>query len=84
MVYKQKWAWRQIHNMGYKMEKYRTNNRQHSCTKDVLETYRRMQYAKEDKLTGRCDAAQTVSGTFSVFYVVLFIYVCVCALTCAQ
>jgi len=81
-VYKQKWAWRQIHNMGYKMEKYWTNNRQHSCTKDVLETYRRMQSAKEDKLTGRCDAAQTVSGTFSVFYIVLFIYVC--ALTCAQ
>ena len=32
----------------------------HSCTKDVLEMYRRMQYAEEDKLTGSCDAAQTV------------------------
>jgi hypothetical protein len=74
MVHKQKWAWRQIYNMGYKTEKYQTTNRQHSCTKYVLETYRRMQYAEEDKLTGSCDA-QTVSGIFSVFYIVLFIYV---------
>ena len=36
-----------------------------------------MQYAEEDKLTGSCDTTQTVSGTFSIFCIVLFIYVCV-------
>jgi hypothetical protein len=38
-----------------------------------------MEYAKEDKLTGRGDT-QTVSGTLLVFYIVLLI--CLCTNVC--
>ena len=79
MVYKEKWTWRQIHNMCYKTEKYQTNERKHSCTKDVL---LKNAICKGGEVNREMWHTQTVLCRF--FCVVSLISVCVCVCVCTN